>query len=103
MLEQETESKKLGCDHIFYKCLKSGLQCALSLSFIPSKPVRDVNKAGYSTRNSIIKNLLVTFLAISKLQESAVKPLLDIPALKLIPISLATDGLSLKPGLQFDS
>ena len=70
--------------------------------FVPSKTTRDKNKAGYTTRNGIIKSLLVAYLLLAQLKESHVKPILENPTIFLIPCTLATDGLSLKPGLQFD-
>lgn len=73
-----------------------------NLPFVPSKTTRDKNKAGYTTRNGVIKSLLVAYLLLSKLEDSGVQPLVHSSSLLLIPTALATDGLSLKPGLQFD-
>lgn len=70
--------------------------------FVPSKTTRDKCKAGYTTHNGIIKSLLVAYLLIATQQESGVEPLLRNKSQLLIPAALATDGLSLKPGLQFD-
>ena len=42
------------------------------------------------------------YLLIATQQESGVEPLLRNKSQLLIPAALATDGLSLKPGLQFD-
>jgi hypothetical protein len=38
--------------------------------FVPSKTTRDKNKAGYTTRNGIIKSLLVAYLLLAQLKES---------------------------------
>lgn len=73
-----------------------------NLPFIPSKTTRDKNKAGYTTRNGIIKSLLIAYLLLAQLEDSEVQPLLQSSSLLLIPAALATDGMSLKPGLQFD-
>ena len=73
-----------------------------NLPFVPSKTTRDKNKAGYSTRNGVIKSLLVSYLLLSQLEDSGVQPLLKNSSLHLIPAALATDGMSIKPGLQFD-
>ena len=73
-----------------------------NLPFVPSKTTRDKNKAGYTTRNGIIKSLLVAYLLLSQLEDSEVQPLLQSSSLLVIPAALATDGMSLKPGLQFD-
>ena len=70
--------------------------------FVPSKTTRDKCKAGYTTHNGIIKSLLVAYLLIATQQESGVEPLLRNKSQLLIPAALTTDGLSLKPGLQFD-
>ena len=72
------------------------------MPFIPSKTTRDKNKAGYTTRNGIIKSLLIAYLLLAQLEDSEVQPLLQSSSLLLIPAALATDGMSLKPGLQFD-
>ena len=73
-----------------------------NLPFVPSKTTRDKTKAGYTTHNGIIKSLLVAYLLLATQQESGVQPLLKTKSQLLIPAALATDGLSLKPGLQFD-
>lgn len=49
------------------------------------------------------KSLLESFLLIASSEESTVCPIISQSSLKLIPVSYATDGMSLKPGLQFDS
>ena len=48
-----------------------------NLPFVPSKTTHDKNKAGYTTRNGIIKSLLVAYLLLSKLEDSGVQPLLQ--------------------------
>ena len=73
-----------------------------NLPFVPSKTTRDKNKARYTTRNGIIKSLLVAYLLLSQLEDSEVLPFLQSCSLLVIPAALATDGMSLKPGLQFD-
>lgn len=73
-----------------------------NLPFVPLKTSRHKNKAGYTTRNGIIKSLLIAYLLLSQLEDSEVQPLLQSSSLLLIPAALATDGMSLKPGLQFD-
>lgn len=65
-----------------------------NLPFVPSKTTRDKNKAGYTTRNGIIKRLLVAYLLLSKLEDSGVQHLLKSSTSLLIPTELATDGLS---------
>ena len=67
--------------------------------FVPSKTTRDKNTTGYTTKNGIIKSLLVAYLLLAQLKESNVKPILENPTIFLIPCTLVTDGLSLKPGL----
>lgn len=74
-----------------------------NLPFVPSKSTRNKEKAGYNTKNGIIKSLLVSYLLIAQLEESGVVPLIDQPDLQIIPVSLASDGISIKPGLQFDT
>ena len=74
-----------------------------NLPFIPSKSTRNKEKAGYTTKNGIIKSLLVSYLLIAQLEESGVVLLIDQPDLCIIPVSLATDRMSIKPGLQFDT
>lgn len=73
--------------------------------FIPGKTTRAKYKDGYTctTRNGIQKNLLESFLLIATSEKSSVCPIISQCSLKLIPVSYATDGMSLKPGLQFDS
>ena len=56
-----------------------------------------------TTRNGIQKSLLESFLLIASSEESTVSPIISQSSLKLIHVSYATDGMSLKPGLQFDS
>ena len=73
-----------------------------NLPFVPSKTTRDKNKAGYTTRNGVIKSLLVCYLLLSQLEDSGVQPLLKNSGLHFIPVAIATDGMSIKPGLQFD-
>lgn len=77
-----------------------------NLPFVPSKSTRNKGKAGYTTKSGIIKSLLITFLLIAQSGESNVVPLaslVDFPNLRTIPVSLATDGIAIKPGLQFDT
>ena len=74
-----------------------------NLPFVPSKSTRNKEKAGYTTKSGIIKSLLITFLLIAQLEESNVVPLVDLPSLRAIPVSFATDGIAIKPGLQFDT
>jgi len=74
-----------------------------NLPFVPSKKTRGKDKAGYTTKDGIIKSLLVSYLLIAKLEESGVIPLIEQPHLRIIPVILATDGMSIKPGLQFDT
>lgn len=74
-----------------------------NLPFVPSKSTRNKEKAGYTTKSGIIKSLLITFLLIAQLEESNVAPLVDLPSLRTIPVSFATDGIAIKPGLQFDT
>lgn len=71
--------------------------------FIPGKTTRAKCKGGYTTRNGIQKSLLESFPLIASSEESTVCPIISQSSLKLIPVSYATDGMSLKPGLQFDS
>lgn len=71
----------------------------LEPAVVPSKTPHDNNKAGYTTRSGIIKSLVVAYLLLSKLEDSGVQPLLQSSNLLLIPTALATDGLSIKPGL----
>ena len=40
---------------------------------------------------------------LAQLGESNVVPIVDSPNLSIIPVSLATDGIAIKPGLQFDT
>ena len=47
--------------------------------------------------------MLESFLLIATSEKSSVCPIISQCSLKVIPISYATDGMSLKPGLQFDS
>lgn len=74
-----------------------------NLPFVPSKSTRSKDKAGYTTRNGVIKSLLISYLLLAQLEESGVQPLIDNPNLRVIPVCLATDGMSIKPGLQFDT
>lgn len=74
-----------------------------NLPFVPSKSTRSKDKAGYTTKDGIIKNLLISYLLFAQLEESGVHPLIDQPHLHVIPVCLATDGMSIKPGLQFDT
>lgn len=74
-----------------------------NLPFVPSKSTRSKDKAGYTTKNGIIKSLLISYLLLAQLEESGVQPLIDNPNLRVIPVCLATDGMSIKPGLQFDT
>lgn len=74
-----------------------------NLPFVPSKSTRSKEKAGYTTKDGIIKSLLISYLLLAQLEESGVHPLIDQPHLRVIPVCLATDGMSIKPGLQFDT
>ena len=42
-------------------------------------------------------------MLIAQLEESNVVPLVDLPSIRAIPVSLAADGIAIKPGLQFDT
>jgi len=74
-----------------------------NLPFVPSKSTRSKDKAGYTTKDGIIKSLLISYLLLAQLEESGVQPLIDQPHLRVIPVCLATDGMSIKPALQFDT
>ena len=74
-----------------------------NLPFVPSKSTRSKDKAGHTTKDEIIKSLLISYLLLVQLEESGVQPLIDQPHLRVIPVCLATDGMSIKPGLQFDT
>lgn len=74
-----------------------------NLPFILSKSTRNKEKACYTTKNGIIKSLLVSYLLLAQLEESGVVLLINQPDLCIIPVSLATDGMNIKPGLQFDT
>lgn len=47
--------------------------------------------------------MLESFLLIATSEENSVCPIISQRSLRVIPVSYATDGMSLKPGLQFDS
>ena len=72
-------------------------------SSICPKSTRSKDKAGYTTKDSIIKSRLISYLLLVQLEESGVQPLIDQPHLHVIPVCLATDGMSIIPGLQFDT
>ena len=55
------------------------------------------------TKSSIIESLLIMFLLLVQLDESNVVPLIDSTSLRVIPVSLATDRIAIKSGLQFDA
>ena len=74
-----------------------------NLPFVPSKTTRGKDKAGYITKDGIIKSLLVSYLLIAHVEERAVVPLIEQPHLRIIPVSLATDGINIKPGQKFDT
>lgn len=74
-----------------------------NLPFIPSKKTRGKDKGGFTTKDGIIKSLLVSYLLLAQVEESRGVPLIEQPHLCIIPVSLATDGISIKPGLQFDT
>ena len=71
--------------------------------FIPGETTRAKSKGGYTTWNGIQKSLLESFLLIATSEENSICPIISQCSVKVIPVSYATDGLSLKPGLQFDS
>lgn len=66
-----------------------------NLPFVPSKSTRSKDKAGYTTKNGIIKSLLISYLLLAQLEESGVQPLIDNPNLRVIPVCLATDGMKI--------
>ena len=52
-------------------------------------------KGGYTARNGIQKSLLEAFLLIATSEETPVCPIICQPSLKVIPVSFASDGMSL--------
>ena len=70
--------------------------------FIMGRTTRVKYKGGYTTRDGIQKSLSEAFLLIATSEETLVCPIICQPSLKVIPVSFASDGISLKPGLQFD-
>jgi hypothetical protein len=86
------------------KCGKFNFQWKdWNLLFVPGKSTRQKIKSGYTTKSGVVKSLLTSFLLMADLAESGVTPLIEHLLVKVIPVCLATDGMSLKPGLEFDS
>ena len=70
---------------------------------LPGKTTRKKSCTGYTTDSGIHKNLLQSFLELAKEKKSGVISLVDNETVKVIPIALKKDGMSLKPGMQVDS
>lgn len=67
--------------------------------FVPSKSIRRKEKAGYTTKDGLMKSLLISYLSLAQLVQGGVHVLIDQPRLRVIPVRLATDGMSIKLGL----
>lgn len=57
---------------------------------------------GYVYENGLVRAYVIAFLRMAFSQGSEVVPLISNDALRLIPISFAKDGFTLKPGFQVD-
>lgn len=65
-------------------------------------PLPSSRKEGYVYQSGLIRAYLVGFLKIAFSPGSQVSSLIDSEVLKVIPISLAKDGFTLKPGFEVD-
>ena len=57
----------------------------------------------YWTKVEVLLTLSVGFLQLIANDESPVAPLLNEHTIKVVPVSMAKDGMTLKPGFQADS
>lgn len=58
---------------------------------------------GYTYESGILRVHLLGFLQLIANDESPVAPLLNEQTIKVVPVSMAKDGMTLKPGFQADS
>lgn len=59
-------------------------------------------KEGYVYESGLIRAYLIAFLKIALSQGSEVTSLVDSDVLKVVPVSLAKDGFTIKPGFEVD-
>lgn len=65
-------------------------------------PLPSSRKEGYFYQSGLIRAYLIAFLRIAFSKRNNVKSLVDSNVLKVIPVSLAKDGFTLKPSFEVD-
>ena len=65
-------------------------------------PLPSSRKEGYVYQSGLIQAYLIAFLRIAFSKRNDVKSLVDSDILKVIPVSLAKDGFTLKPSFEVD-